>query len=149
MSRCVCSFKSPISILSIDSGGWKGFVLFQEIITSSFFSTLNSIFYCHAQSRIVSRSRFSFTALTTSFSTTENNDVSSANRLRSQLKQSQRSLICTRKRRGPSTEPCGTPARTFFHSEVFLFNTTFCFLPIRRLFGNASMLPEIQLDLSL
>ena len=36
------------------------------------------------------------------------------------------------KRRGPSTEPCGTPLVTSLQDEELPFITTLCFLPVNQ-----------------
>ena len=129
MPRCFCScFKKTSDRLKYISG-WADLSLFWEKITCMaclFLSGLNCIFHWYAHWDIISRSLFNWVAATSFSYTTVNKEVSSAKSRASELTFSTRSLMYTRKNRGPRTEPWGTPARISDHSEHFPFKTTRC-----------------------
>ena len=65
--------------------------------------------------------------------TTEKIDVSSANNLAVDEMPLVRSLMYIKKNKGPKIEPCGTPASTGVHAEVWSFSTTLWSLLFRKL----------------
>ena len=65
--------------------------------------------------------------------TTEKIDVSSANNLAVDEMSLVRSLMYIKKNKGPKIEPCGTPASTGVHAEIWPFSTTLWSLLFRKL----------------
>ena len=53
----------------------------------------------------------------------EKSDLSSANILQIAIDPSGKSFIYIRTNNGPKTDPCGTPAKMFFHEDVCPFKT--------------------------
>ena len=70
-------------------------------------------------------------------------DVSFANNFSKDSKLSGRSFIYTKKRKGPSIEPSGTPARTGDQFEDWPLRTTLGNLSLRKLWKSLWKLPEI------
>ena len=62
---------------------------------------------------------------------------------------SDKSLIHIKNNNGPRIEPWGTPALTSDQSEAGPFNTTLCFLFLRKSHKRFSKLPDIQLCFNL
>ena len=79
----------------------------------------------------------------------ENNDVSSANSFTVDIMSSDRSLMYIRKKSGPKMDPCGTPAFTSNHSDVWPSSTTLWNLFVKKLLISSSNASEIPTDLSL
>ena len=65
--------------------------------------------------------------------TTEKIDVSSASSLAVDEMPLVRVLMYIKKSKGPQIEPCGTPASTGVHAEVWTFSTTLWSLLFRKL----------------
>ena len=59
------------------------------------------------------------------------NVVSSAKRIEKKFVAAGRSFINNKKRRGPKTDPWGTPHSIFFKVDLTPFNSTNCCLPKR------------------
>ena len=79
----------------------------------------------------------------------ENNDVSSANSFTVDVMSTDRSLMYIKKKSGPKMDPCGTPAFTGNHSDVWPFRTTLWNLFVKKLLISSSNASEIPIDLSL
>ena len=90
--------------------------------TCLFISRLNDIFHLWTHSDIFCISLFSSFPEMLLSHTTENREVSSANSFTVDTKSSERSLMQIRKKGWPRMEPCGTPALTGNHSNVWLFS---------------------------
>ena len=60
-----------------------------------------------------------------------------------------KSLIYSRKRRGPRIDPWGTRAFTSLQDECWPFKTTLCFLEFKRSFESSSNLPDMPFFWSL
>ena len=68
-------------------------------------------------------------------------NVVSANNLASDSKPSGRLLIYIKDRRGPTIDPCGTPANMGNQSEVWLLIVTLWYLLLKKLWRNLRILP--------
>ena len=77
----------------------------------------------------------------------ENNDVSSANSFTVDVMSTDRLLMYIRKKNGPKIDPCGTPAFTGNHSDVWPFGTTLWNLFVKKLLMSSSNVSEIPIDL--
>ena len=65
---------------------------------------------------------------------TGNSDVSSAKRLTFEFKPLGKSLMQIKNSKGPRIDPSGTPALTSAHDECWPFNTTLCFIQLKKYF---------------
>ena len=74
---------------------------------------------------------------------TENKDVSSANSLAFENNTFDKSLINIKNNNAPSMEPWGTPALTSDQSGTCPFNTTLCFLFLKKSNKRFSKRPDI------
>ena len=84
----------------------------------------NDIFHWCANSAIFCQSLFNSYAVVLALWIMEKIDVSSANNLTVDRISIDRSLIQIRKKRISQIDPCGTPALTANHSDVWPFKTT-------------------------
>ena len=75
--------------------------------------------------------------------TVEKSDVSSSNNFAKDSKLSGRSFIYTKKSKGPSIEPCGTPARIGDQFEDWPLRTTLWSLSVRKLWKSLCKLLEL------
>ena len=95
--------------------GWSVIIILLENNTSwACFEGfgLNDIFQKYAECKILVRSWFKISADVFGSLTTWNIDVSSAKGLTVDFRFSDKSLMWIRKNKGPSIDPCGTPALT-------------------------------------
>ena len=76
-------------------------------------------------------------------------DVSSAKSFTFEVIPSERSLMCTKKRRGPKIEPRETPALMPAHSNYWPLRRTLWNLSLKKLSIRFTRLPEIPIDSSL
>ena len=81
--------------------------------------------------------------------TTENKEVPSAKRFTVDIKSSNRSLMQIRKKSEQRMEPCGTPALTGYHSDVWTFSRTFWNLFLKKLSMRLNRESETPIGLSL
>ena len=56
---------------------------------------------------------------------------------------SAKSLMYIKNNNGPRVEPWGVPALTLVHEEDYPFNTTFCFLCVKKNFKTFNKVPDI------
>ena len=82
-------------------------------------------------------------------STTDNDDVSSANNFALDAKSSDKSFMYIRKHNGPSIELCGTPASITAHEKYWPFRRTLCFRGYKKSFTVFNNLPDMPFSLSL
>ena len=79
----------------------------------------------------------------------EKREVSSARSLVLEDKPSAKSLIYIKNNNGPRMLPRGTPALTLVHEEDYPFNTTLCFLFVKKCFKTFNKLPDIPFSCNL
>ena len=92
---------------------------------------LSCFFHWYAQFLIISRSEFKvFWELFESM-IFEKSEVSSAKILHIDIIPSGKSFIYIKDKRGPNTDPWGTPVFIFLQSEFWPFKTTLCFKSLR------------------
>ena len=113
--RCLwCGLSSSTTFPNVS---WCiGFVS-RLMFTSSVFSSLNFTFQSFAQSLIFTRSHVSISALVSGFVRPTDILVSSANSLMMDSILCPMSLMNIKNKRGPSTDPWGTPAGIFFSED--------------------------------
>ena len=119
--RCWCSstFRTGVSLNRI-KGLSIGF-LFQENVISTACLVgfgLKDIFHLFAHCLRRFKSSFKSLAADTGSRTTVKNDVSSAKSFTLHTRLSVRSLIYTKKKRGPNIEPWGTPSETLLGAQI-------------------------------
>ena len=102
---------------------------------------LKAIFHCSAHCRILSRTSFNIFAVSSRSETIENKEVSLANNLTFDFRSVAKSFTYIRKKRGPKTDPCCTPAHIHSQSEVFPLRVTLSTLSLRKLLINPSRFP--------
>jgi hypothetical protein len=131
MPRCLWVFTRVMPWLFRSRGGWSCGALL-EMSSSFVFGGLNETRHLSAQCWICSRFSFIISAASAGLSTSTNRHVSSAKSLILQLL-----ITCTmsfmniRKRSGPRTDPCGTPAQIFPHVDFAPLIMTLCCLSVR------------------
>ena len=107
---------------------------FREKITSFscfFGSGLNYILHWYARFLVISKSEFRvFWEFLVSM-IFEKIQVSSATILHIDIIPSGKSFIYIKNKRGPYTDPRGTPEFAFLHTEFWQFKTTLCFWSLR------------------
>ena len=114
-----------------------------------FSSGLNCIFHWSAQSEMILKSWFNWSAAMASSHPVVNSDVSQANSFASELRSSTESLMSIKKNKGPRPEPWGTPAVNNFQWKHFSFRTTRWHQSIRNALINAVSGPMMLLLLCL
>ena len=125
------------------TGGWYGLFCLLEKFTDSDFAGLNLTSHFVAHWWIFDRSEFNWVAASIGLSTMIYRLVSSAKSLIEELMSSTISLMYKRKRKGPRTEPWGTPEFTDVQSEFAPGRTTLCFLLCRQSVNHWRSEPEI------
>ena len=104
--------------------------------------------HCEAISLIFSKSPLSAKELIVTSWTTEKSDRSFAKSFQLYNKPSDKSFIQIKNKRGPNTDPCGTPEVIPFHKEIWSFNSTLCFRYFKKSLKTFSRFPDIPLRLN-
>ena len=112
-------------------------------------SGLKLIFHWKAHCFILERSLLSSKVVITETWITEKREISSAKSLVLEDKPSDKSLIYIKNNNGPRMEPWGTPALTLVHKEDCPFNTTLCFLFVKKCFKTFNKFPDIPFSYNL
>ena len=116
--RCLWEGTSDICLFNIKSGGWFTGVFFLEIRIDSVLAGLKVTSHLLDQEMILFMSDWSILAADSGSSTIWNKLVSSAKSFISEPISSTISLMNTKNKRGPSTDPWGTPALIIAQLEI-------------------------------
>ena len=117
---------------------WPGWFLFEVlrlkmILWACFVASgLKLIFHCRAHSFILERSLFNRLAESVILWTTENSDVSSIKCFAFEFESLGKSLMQIKNNKGPRIDPCEKPALTSAYDKCWPFNTTLCFLQLKK-----------------
>ena len=126
--RCLCAATSFITEAPNVIGSGGSCLFFNETSRDSVLDGQNETSHCSAHSFMVARSLFMLLVASTSSLKSINRVVSSANRCILVPMSLGISLINTRNKRGPRTEPWGTPALIVPILDVALLRITRCCL---------------------
>ena len=122
---------------------WGALMVFLENIPSwacFWGSGLNNIFHWWAHLEIKSKSLFSWSDECLISWTVEKIELSSPKSFTDD-KSLDRSFIWLRKSKGPNIDPCGTPANTGSHEEIWPFNSTLCNLFSKKFWSSFRDIP--------
>ena len=120
-------------------------VLWEKITSCAWLlgSGLKFIFHWLAQEFILHKSLFKLVADIFILSTTEKSEILFAKSLTFVVRPFERSLIQIKNNNEPRMDPCGPADSIFDHEDSWPFNTTLCFLSLKKSLRVLKRLPDI------